>query len=310
MLSKPITAISWEVPLSFINEGRLDRDQITRKELIEVIQQTSLFCIESIVNTYSLGSEVRDAMYDRVAGFEAMLVTGGEAEKESSTQESLPIGAAIGDVALSSSVKVEPLKEDKEAIYLSLNGITEEVETLLYSLDCVVPVFKENKGMHTETDTILFELQHSGDNLVNTAVALAYARRLLKYGLLRSEDLKSKKQKMIGCEDWLKYCKDVSDRKNDFSKDEAKLLQGVYENEDMAIKNLRYSVWTNLFYTIVGVNPEHDPFFYMHYATSLESSSKYSITFNYQGRACKISEENVQELLTSIYAPSRKNTFR
>lgn len=298
--------LSWEFRFPNPEETRMSDIRFSRDELCTLLQEGTTNSIDRIVNGYKLGSNVSDAMYNKVSKFDTILVARGEAEYIEST---LPIGSAVaklGKLALIDNDLVQQIAPKEKKIYLSINSVAEEAKLLLGSLSKVLAVYKDDKDMVYDVALKrMTKLSEDPKELMSTSVVLAYARRLVKYGLLRTEDMPVGIRDSFGFKDWMQHCKTTQGKTKPYSKSERGILNNYYVNEDMAIKNLRTTVWSDILASTVGVGIKHDPFLYAIYGHKMDYDGKYSVTFNNKGISSTVRTEEVKEALECIFTPNK-----
>jgi len=300
--------LNWDFSFSDNRNNYNPELSFSRNELQTLVQNNTEFCIDSVATNYKLSDKVVNSIYNKISQFETSLVAGCEGEYINNTSEALSIGnitKKLGNVALMPNTSFAQLFPKDRSIFLSVNSAIEEARFLDSSLKVVVPVYKDNDKMISETTMDKLKLlSENPRKLMETAISMAYARRLLKYGLLRNEDMPVGMIGTLGFDKWLVHCKEKQGRATNYNKNDKSILRGFYEKENLAVKNLRYSLWTSLFYSIINVDPEQDPFLYAKYAQQVDNKSEYSVTFNYEGTTCRLDNDDIKGTLNKIFVPS------
>jgi len=300
--------LNWDFSFSERQNNYNPELSFSRNELQTLVQNNTEFCIDSVATNYKLSNKVVNSIYNKISQFETSLVAGCEGEYKNNTQEALNIGnitKKLGNVALMPHTSFAELFPKDRSIFLSVNSAIEEARFLDSALKVVVPVYKENNIMISEkTMESLDMLAENPRKLMETSISMAYARRLLKYGLLRNEDMPVGMIDTLGFDNWIMHCKEKQGRVTNYNKKDKSILRGFYEKENLAVKNLRYSLWTSLFYSIINVDPEQDPFLYAKYAQQVDNKSEYSVTFNYEGTTCRLGNDDIKDTLNKIFVPS------
>lgn len=296
------THLSWEidVPVS----GRSDKLlHLTRTELDSIAKQTTEGCIGQISESFGLDGQTVDAMWGRASSLDVIFVSGRDyGEYSQANPERLFVGPAR--LAIAKTSESESSQDSRTPIYLSIRGINDEIKNLTTAREGLQSMMSDNSDIIKDEGLDRLKELEDPDRCTQTAIALSFARRLLKYGLLPDEAMPKGSSSSYGFSDWLQHCKALSNLNKDFTRKERQMLAGVYESDKQAIKNLRHTVWTELFYKIVGIDPQRDQVFYMlYYTPAIGQNSNHVISFN-DVRTCSVNREETSDCLATIFNPA------
>lgn len=149
--------------------------------------------IDIISQEYDPADVAVAGMYQRLRQVRVMLIPGRGNEFYHEDNESLPIGRAYvgkGDVVAFPGVKLpKKLAEVDDRFSVSIGGIEEEMRNIYTALDWHCMMIKENPSIHNGQSDSILALHDNPEQILETAIRLNFARRILKYGLLHADML-------------------------------------------------------------------------------------------------------------------------
>ena len=304
-----IRAIAWDVNIEASGVLPDGRFTLSRSRLEELVMRTTHGIVETISATFGFDDELISSMYERIADHN-MYFTRNASEYQTGPKERLPFGRmatnAVGHLAVVGAI--ETVADQEDYLNIPLEAIEGEATALRAAAEKLLQAHGEDGGlMDISAKQRVAELVKE-EPLIEAAVALAYARRLLKYVLIKPEDLGTRGAKGLGFEDWLEHCKarNTEHGGEKLTNKDIRMLARQYRVLSMANRNMRFSLWLDLFYGITRLNPKDLPFFYLDYAQNGGAGGDYSVPFQTQANlACRLSEETVAQGLSIIYTPKR-----
>lgn len=306
-----VRPIAWSIELNYENYG--NQSQIVSRERYRKIADSSVSTtIDSISNYHKLSERATENMYSIMSDHRVFYVTGDMGEY--SPVEKLPIGPAakkLGNVAIlpfvnqdTESVILQPKTFPIESeIYLHQESVATEWATLKSTVDKMNLVIDDNPSIIPGKSALSrFDRLRDPAEQFDTAAKLSLSRRTLKYGLLPNGTLQGVDPE-FGFEEWQKHVSMSADL-NGCDMPSQNKLQEAYQKDNLALKNLRLSVWPVVSSTIIGIDPDDMPLFYPAYIQNKRRQpDHYAISFDYDGRACQVNYDRVSQTLEQIYNP-------
>ncbi len=290
-----VVRLSWNIGLDdslFIDT----ENHVSNSEVVQGVKSSVGTLMNVLVDDFNIDSETEEGINNRLDELHVTLRSGTELpmERERVILRMGKIGV-IGSDSDSNLYSEEIDGRDNE-IYISLDSLREESSNLR---------------------KILKDTEHGGDDLVgeegqleafyedkqrikDTAIKLAFSRRLLKYGVLDDNLLNGELARNVGYHEWLEDT--LVGREIDVDLLESlnhDTIKDEYASQKIAISSLRRTVWDKLFHEIVGVDDNKLVFFLM-YRQVLAKNNENTVLFS-EGSGLK--KDLVAETLKKSYAP-------
>lgn len=267
-----IDKISWELKVCAPDATEpmiLRRDTMSRQ-----VQAAASLCADALTKHFGLSKVSSRGIDERLQGTRAVLVSGSETDYEQHTE--LPVGEVLSNIVDIKTGQPVAFTTKKVDVRVSIEGISEEASNLAEA----AKVFTDDKGdsgISEPTLEILTGLIDDRQLLVDAATQVATARRLLKYVILPKGSLDTKQEKTLGFDTW--FQEQITRYGQKPTKKMREAVRDKYFSEGLALKNLRRTAWSPIFFKNLGID-SNEVIFYMTYREILSKNCGHTVTFS------------------------------
>ena len=294
--------ISWQVELN----GEYARDAvILRRDVVgKEVQRAGDLCVHGLVRHFGLGEGAEAGMNQAFATSMAWLTSGNEGP---AMRPELPVGPLKSNVVDIFTREKKEVPDQTPEVRISLEGIEQEAENLY---DAAIRFKRRGRyeGVSDPTAETLERWVTEADVLVGSATRLATARRMLRYILLPDGALTDEQRAKVGFETWFTQQTERLSLGKRQSNAKKKAVRQTYAEENLAIKNLRRSAWTPLFFATLGIDSS-ELVFYMTYRDILSRNCQSIVTFS-SALVTQLTREETKDALEAVFNPPKPRALQ
>lgn len=300
--------LSWEVDVP-MSAGQVLK--VTRYDASMGVNTATAGMIDSIRSTYDLPPAAVEGMWATAVNIRPVITSN---PKEVKAPDVIEIDKIKPDpdvikklvsLRLVDEATSEPTAPGKVDIKLVTGAIGEEYAIVRQAARTYMDAVQDNPALlATRSAERAAELSDSSEVAKQTAIQLAFGRRLLKYGLLPDESIPVE-MRTTGFDSWIDDMGQTMHPPRAFTEHETDFLRQNYKDSGQAAKNLRRGIWPTASQVTLGVSMQEDPVFYINYQNvASQMPGAYRIPFDPKGTV-EMPKPEAAELLTAIFSPHK-----
>lgn len=293
MSSTPIGRIAWEIGIGLPGFEDVTVTNETIRGQVRVAADT---LHEAVSVEFELDAETRTGLSDRIGTIHSVFKEGPEHE------ESL---LHLGSVVMPNVIMLRPNIPEPVAptsrIILTGNAFREEV----FNLSKAATDFGNATGKDAYSSGYEAQVRAFADDtntLVLTALQLVVARRLLRYGVLPNSVFSTEQLRAVGFNDWLKEHHEISKMPPAKLRKVKHTLLDLYDENNNAAKNMRRTMWPEIFHRLLPFEPDVNHIFTAVYVNQVGKNQQHTTTF-LDSLTVKLPKNVVQDTLKNLFAP-------